>query len=139
GGMCGRDQLFRVGAGLAAFVLEAGLEGNRQAGERAALRIVDAALSFLERPVPRDVRIAFHRNLLPFPFQIASPCSRRGGLPASPAACRTKGFFRPGMRSTRPRPKSRAARAGQKSLENSRFSTSVVAPICTVSKRRQRS
>ena len=46
--------------------------------------------------------------------------------------------FSPGMRSTRPRPKSRSARTGAMSLENSRFSTSVVTPIRNVSKRRQR-
>ena len=48
-----------------------------------------------------------------------------------------KNSFMRGMRSTRPRPISRIARSGAKSLENSRFSTSVVTPIWTVSKRRQ--
>ncbi len=43
-----------------------------------------------------------------------------------------------GARSTSDRPKERTARTSPLSLEKSRFRMSVVTPICTVSKRRQR-
>ena len=65
--------------------------------------------------------------------------SARGRSPSRPMAWRMKKPLSGGIRSTRPRPSSRARRSGSRSLANSRFRPSVIAIRASESNRRQRS
>ena len=62
-GMGGGDQLLRIGAGLAAFVLEAALERIGLALEGAALR-VERAGALGERSLPDGGGVTVHGDLL---------------------------------------------------------------------------